>query len=156
MKAGYNWAEVVEMSIRIERSGESFYTNAAGLVDGQKTRDVLRALAQDERRHAEIFSSLMPRGFGEGTKGIKSEEAAPYLDVVVSQSLLRYLKEADGTGFGSPREVLEFALGFERDTVQFYESLMQYLTGAAEPAVQRIISEEKGHIARIEELRRSL
>ena len=155
MDSGYSWTELVEMAIQVEKAGESYYRRAAAEMDGEM-RSILRSLADAEREHAEVFHSLLPEGFGEGTKGISAEEAMPYVKQLVGASLLGYLADCrniDGQ-MGEPREILEFALGFERETVKFYASLRDQVTKPG--VVDRVISEERKHIDRIRKMIESL
>ena len=155
MKSGYSWSELVEMAIQVEKAGEKFYREAAARSEGRPS-EFYRELADAERAHAEIFYSLLPDGFVEGTKGMDPEEALAYIGAVVGAGLLKYLKDADAASFESARDVLEFALGFEEESVGFYESMRDHVTDASGPVVERIIDEEKKHISRIEAMLASL
>jgi rubrerythrin len=149
MKSGYSWSELVEMAIQVEKAGEKFYRSAAGKNEG-RSADLFRELADAERVHAEIFSSLLPEGFAEGTKGIDAEEAKDYIGAVVGDALLKYLEGSEAASLGSGKDILEFALGFEKESLNFYASLRDYVTDATGPVIERIIAEENKHIARIQ------
>jgi rubrerythrin len=155
MKSGYSWSELVEMAIQVEKTGEKFYRDSAARSEGRST-EFFKELADAERVHAEIFYSLLPDGFVEGSKGIDAEEAKEYIGAIVGQGLLGYLRGSDATSFDSAREILEFALGFEKESVGFYTSLKDHVTDASGPVVERIIAEEKKHIERIEAMLASL
>jgi rubrerythrin len=150
LKSGYSWTELVEIAIEVERAGEEFYRGASRSRDGPE-RESLLALADAERRHAEVFHSLLPKGVGEGTKGISARESRPYIEAIVGETLLGYLKECrePGTCLGSLSEILEFALGFEEESVTFYKSMLGHVTSAAGPTVGKVIEEEKRHIETI-------
>jgi len=148
LKSGYSWSELVDMAIQVEKVGEKFYRNSAASSDG-RSAEVFRELADAERSHAEIFFNLLPDGFVEGSKGIDSEESQPYIEAIVGRGLLGYLKRCDSACFGSPMEVLKFALGFEEESVRFYQNLREQVSDATGPAVERVIAEERGHIERI-------
>ncbi len=147
MKSGYAWTELIEAAIQVEKAGEEFYRKAADTVEGD-VRESLRELAEAERRHAEIFLSLLPKGFGEGTKGISPEEAQPYIESLVNQTLLTYLNRCKEITreLRSITQILDFALGFEEESVRYYESLKEHVTTAAGPVVERVIAEERKHI----------
>jgi rubrerythrin len=117
------------MSIQIEQGGESFYRAAAGNVEENRIGKSLNKLANDERRHAEIFRSLSPHGLEEETKGMLPEETRPYIESLVGSSVLRYLvsgKELVAEA-KTLSEVLDFALGFEKESLLFYYSIRDYL-----------------------------
>lgn len=148
MKSGYSWSELVEMAIQVEKTGERFYRDSAANADG-RSAELFRELADAERSHAEIFYSLLPDRFVEGSRGIDSEEFMPYIEAIVGKGLLGYLKRCDSACFGPPRDILEFALGFEEESVKFYESVREQVTDATGPAVERVLAEEKNHIEKI-------
>lgn len=54
----YNFQEVYEIGLQIERNGLAFYRHFAGNVENKAVRDVLTTLAGWEERHAELFESL--------------------------------------------------------------------------------------------------
>ena len=155
MDSGYSWTELVEMAIQVEKAGESFYRRAAAEMDGEM-QSILRSLADAEREHAEVFHSLLPEGLGEGTKGISPEEARPYVKQLVGTGLLGYLAACQDVGkqMGEPMKILEFALGFERETVRFYASIREHATKPG--VVDKVISEERKHIERIRKMIESL
>ncbi len=145
MASGFSWNELVEMAIQVEKAGEGYYRRAAAETEGELSA-TLKALADAERQHGEVFHSLLPKGFGEGTKGIAPEEAEPYVKEFVGANLLQYLADCRDIArrVGEPREILEFALGFEEESIKFYTSLRAQATKTK--VVERIIAEERKHL----------
>lgn len=156
MKGGYSWTELVEMSISIEKKGERFYRDAAGDFDRGDIREVLGVLSDDERRHAEMFRSLLPER--EETRGIEIEEAMPYIEALIGSGVGGYLEADDlrAEGGETVEQVLDFALGFEKETIIFYHSLRDLVVGDAGSALDDILAEERKHIERISALRARL
>lgn len=156
MSPGYSRSELVEMAVQVERAGERFYRGAASKVQGAAAKELLATLASDERRHAEIFLQLLARGSMEETRGIAPEEARPYIESLVGTSVLGYLVDGKVPSLESTRDVLHFALGFEKETLLFYYSIRDYLSSAAVTVIDRVISEEKRHVERITALKASV
>jgi len=154
VSSGYTWSQLVEMSIDMERRGEAFYREAVAEAHEERVKALLQALARDERGHAEMFSSLLPER--EETRGIVPEESQPYIESIVRTSVQAYLSRLGQVAKGSSMEVLDFALGFEKETLLFYYSLRDYVARSAVPTIERIIAEEKTHIQRIAALKSSL
>jgi len=156
LKGGYSWTELVEISIGIEKKGERFYRAAADDFDQGDIREVLGGLSEDERRHAEVFRGLLPER--EETRGIGIDEAMPYIEALVSSGVGSYLETDDlrADGGETLEQVLDFALGFEKETILFYHSLRDLVVGEAESALDGILAEERKHIERINALRSRL
>jgi len=155
MSPGYSPSELVEMAVQVERGGEKFYRGAASKVQGAAPKGVFGVLANDERRHADIFLQLLARGSKQETRGITPEEARPYIESLVGTSVLKYLVEGKVPGLESTGEILDYALGFEKETLLFYYSIRDYLSSAAVTVIDRVISEEKRHVERISALKAS-
>jgi len=151
---GYTRFELVEMAIQVERAGEKFYRGSAAKAKGA-AKDLLGVLAADERRHAEIFLQLLAKGAKDETKGIIPEEATPYIESLVGTSVLKHLVEGSSPSLETTMQILEFALGFEKETLLFYYSIREYVTSAAATVIDRIIFEEKDHVRRIRSLQAS-
>jgi rubrerythrin len=155
MASGYSWNELVEMAIQVEKAGEGYYRRAAAETEGE-LRATLKALADAERQHGEVFHSLLPEGFGEGTKGIPPGEAEPYVKQFVGANLLRYLEDCRDINrqLGEAREILEFAVGFEEESIRFYTSLCGQSTKPE--VVDKIIDEERKHLKTVRKMLDSL
>ena len=146
--AGYTVAELVEISVKIEEQGQSFYSAAAETIEDKSAKEVLLQLAQDEKRHSRIFQSLLPNG-----TGVLPEEAAPYIKGLVETSVLKYLRASeDHLATDSPVQLLEFALGFEKETLLFYFSIREFMDRRGQTVLRKIIGEEESHVRRILEM----
>lgn len=156
MKSGYSWTELVEISLSIEEAGEKFYTTAAHESGSDQVKEVLSLLADDERRHGKVFQDLLPDK--EETKGIGMEESMPYIQALVDTGIGRYLDQdaLEGDAGRGLESTLDFALGFEKETILFYQSLSDLAAENAGSILDQIISEEKGHVRRIHGLQEEL
>lgn len=154
MEFKYSLRDLVEMAIQIEIGGEKFYRNAADR--NHVLRDTFLFLAEEERRHANIFQSLIGSQLEE--PGIDVEEAIPYIRAIIDSGVLRYLSERAefSEKIGSVSEALEFALGLEKESLLFYYQLLERIGVKRKSTVEKIIGEEKKHIEKIMSLRQSI
>lgn len=154
MTSRYSLRELVEIAIQIENGGERFYRYSAE--KNEKLRDAFLFLADEEKRHATLFQGLLGPEYDES--GIDITEAIPYIRAIVDSTVLRYLLERrefpEKTGRVS--EVLEFALGLEKESLLFYYQLLERIEERRKVVVEKIISEEKKHIEKILDLRQSV
>ncbi|MBT3259741.1 MAG: ferritin family protein [Deltaproteobacteria bacterium] len=142
----FTMSEIIEFAIRIEKNGEKVYRDASEKVSDPSLVSLLQRLADEESEHLRWFSDL---------KGTVKEERVNSQVGEMGQSLLLEivgdqtfsLKEWDLSTIVDLKEVLKIALGFEKDTVIFYEMMGSFIQGDAVLAkLDQIIQEENRHI----------
>lgn len=154
MKSRYSLRDLVEIAVQIEIGGEKFYRYAAER--NEVLRDTFLFLAEEEKRHATTFQSLISAQ--QEDPGIDVVEAIPYIRAIVDSGVLRYLSERAEfpEKMGSVSEALEFALGLEKESLLFYYQLLERIGENRKPIVEKIIGEEKKHIEKIMGLQQSI
>lgn len=147
--------ELVEMAIQTEESGLQFYTKAAEKAKGESTRSLMGWLASQEKEHERVFRAMLSdpqlHAPAEEYEGQREAFVQAVLDARVlpdpETGLERLAKMTDDD------QVIEFALGFEKDTILFmYEMRDQVWPGGRE-TVDKLILQEKGHVQRLLTLR---
>jgi rubrerythrin len=147
----FTMSEIIEFAIRIEENGEKVYRDASEKVSEPSLVSLLQWLADEESEHVRWFSEL---------KGTVQEESVDPKVGEMGQSLLLgivgdqtfSLKEWDLSKIADLKEVLKIALGFEKDTVIFYEMMGSFIQeDAALAKLDQIIQEEKRHVKTLSE-----
>jgi rubrerythrin len=145
-------ADIREIAVQIEKNGEAAYRQAAEMVSDPAIVKIFNWMADEEQRHAQWFSTI------ESTEPLTEEQLE--LEQMGRQLLQEMV--ADQT-FSLDRkllaqtssftEALEQAKLFEKDTVMFYEFLLN-LISEEQPRLEleRVIREEKRHIDQLEEM----
>ncbi|MCX7854507.1 MAG: ferritin family protein [Anaerolineae bacterium] len=150
--AVFTAAEAINMALRIEETGEAFYTAMARKVHDPQVKAVMEDLAVQERRHYNAFMKLSgyvaePPSHSQA----EWEEYVQYLQVAVDNAIFagpdKALALAESVA--DPKEALHMALGFEKDTLLFYYDLRELMREADRPVVNEIIREEKAHVRRL-------
>ena len=144
----FNADEIFEMAEQIERNGARFYRKAAQSADGEG-RDLLLRLADMEDDHEKTFAAMRSE-----LTGAKERHAAPdpenqavlYLQAVADGKVFGSDPSEDLSGTESMEDILTTAIGLEKDSVVFYESMKEVQTTAGREKVAAIITEEIGHI----------
>ena len=145
----FNTDEIFEMAEQIERNGARFYHKAAEPTTGS-SRDLLLELAAMEEEHEKTFSAMR----AELTSGDKwpvtadpDNTAALYLQAMVDGEVFASDPSEALKGDESMDSILNTAIGLERDSIVFYESIKNVVAAlAAEGRVDAIIRQEIGHI----------
>ncbi len=143
--------EVFEMALQIERNGARFYRDAAEMIQEPDVREMLVDLSVMEGKHEDFFAGLKQNLAADAAPGFlfdPGEEAERYLraaadtHVFVTGDAASLLSDAK-----TAREVLQAALGFEKDTVVLFTALAQRVSeGQGKADVLRLVNEELGHI----------
>jgi rubrerythrin len=150
--------EIVEMALQTEKSGYEFYSRAAEKVASKPVADLIRWLAGQELEHERIFQAMLTEADrhmpGEQYEGERAEYVQALLDV-------RVLPDAE-TGLArlaamtSDAEIVDFAIGFEKDTILFQYVMRDLSAPTAVDTVNKIIVQEKGHVARLLQIKAGL
>jgi len=159
MSIAFNADEVFEMAEQIELNGAKFYREAAANAANREVKEMFLNMASMEDGHLRTFKEMR--------KDLSEQEKAetvydPYGEASLYLQALADSKGFEGmisptqklTGKESTREVLEIAIGAEKNSVLYYVGLKDAVpVGAGRDKVEAIIREEVRHIA---DLRRRL
>jgi rubrerythrin len=150
--------EIVEMAVQTEENGFVFYAGAAGQAQSDAARSLLQWLSEQEKLHEAVFRQML----GQPELHVPSEEYAGQRQGYV-QALLqaRVLPDAE-TGarrlaaMTTDDQVIDFALGFEKDTILFMYEMREIVAPAGQETVDKLIAQEKGHVQKLLGLRAEL
>ena len=155
MSISLNAIEVFEIAERIERNAVNFYRKAAETFSDESLSEILLSLSEFEKEHQKCYANMR--------KQISDKE----LNIVTfdpENGMDLYLQKiADSQVFNpqndpaeqlkdkkTVRDILEYAVEAEKDTIIFYLGLKNYLTAeAVKNKVDEIISEEMNHITEL-------
>jgi rubrerythrin len=159
MSEAFNADEVLRMAEEIEKSAGTFYREAAQKAHHPDMKTMFLNMANMEDGHLRIFEAMR--------KELKAAEKEPtvfdpYNEAALYLQALAGSKGSEGlrgptiklSGRESPRELLEIAIGAEKNSVLFYVGLKSLVPAeAGKDKVEAVIREEVRHVA---DLRRQL
>ncbi len=146
----FNADEVLEMAEQIERNGAGFYREAARRFPAQQRLFLL--LAEQEDQHQETFAALRRRlnGSARGETAFDPDgQAQAYLRAMADGRVVDVRRRPADllTGRETIADVLNLALGMEKDSIVFYLGLKDSVPPAlGRDAIDLIIREEQKHI----------
>jgi len=148
----FNADEVLTMAEQIEKNGASFYRKAAENMEGDQ-KNLLIRLAEMEDGHEKTFAH-MKVDLSEGDKGKTIADPdnlmAQYLKEMANGSVFDMNKNpADTlTGKESFQEILNIAIGLEKDSIIFYVGMKEMVPAdLGADKIDAIIKEEMKHIS---------
>jgi len=144
--------EVFAMAEQIERNGAKFYRTAAEQASEDRARKRLRELADWEHQHEQLFARMrseLSGAAGQPSTFDPDDEAAMYLRAFVDGKVFDVNADPSArlTGKESPTEVLDTALGLEKDSIVFYLGIRGLVPASmGTERIDRIIKEEMSHV----------
>jgi rubrerythrin len=151
----FNADEIFEMAIRIENNGAAFYRKAASLQSDDKNKKFLEGLAKMEDQHKKIFTELRTT-LKEKEKDPKVFD--PYDEVSQYLAAMADTMGGEGspsvadslTGDDTLEEILQTAVGLEKDTILFYLGIKDLIpVRSGQDRIEEIIREERRHVIQL-------
>ena len=152
MSLKFNADEIFEIAEQIERNGAKFYYQAADIFSDSPAGDKLLGLAAMEEQHERTFAAMRD-DFSAGDPVSMTfdpdNQAALYLQAVADGKVFDLSKEP--TAFlregVTVAEVLDYAIELEKESIVFYTSMKEMVSGnLGKDKIDNIIFEEVGHI----------
>ena len=139
--------DILDIAIRLERNGEKTYIDARQHTPDDELKTLLAWIAREEHEHARWFTDLKNRlTQGEDHHLMAELSRALVEDVVQGQAFS--LQEVDFETINTPDKMIRTFIGFEDDTIAFYEVLKTFIDDTAiADQLEQIILEEKRHMA---------
>lgn len=151
MEKHFSGCEIVEMAIRIEKNGKEFYLTLADRADNAASSKVFKYLASEEDKHAEIFRGIFKSVCEYTPKEVYPEEYFAYMNMLAGE----YIFTQENTGKRAAQNIknysdgIDLGIAFEKDSILFYEGARQIIPAKDKPLIEKLISEEKDHLAKL-------
>jgi rubrerythrin len=138
--------EIIDLAIRIEKNGEKAYRKAQKKVSEPSLASMLQWLADDEVKHEKWFNELKD-GIETAVEDPQLEEMGKAILGGVLGEKAFSLQDADFSEIETVESLLRLSIEFEKDTVLFYEMLINFIDDENTAGqLQKIIEEENRHI----------
>jgi rubrerythrin len=148
-----NANEIFQIGIQIETNGKLFYETAASQSQEEPAKKLYRELAFWENQHIDLFEKLrlqLPESAKREDLLDLNSELQIYVKATADSHV--FIKNRDIPGLVSrlktPREVLDLAVTFEKDSVVFYSAMKKVVPESfGKNQIDALINEEIQHIA---------
>lgn len=154
----FSGSEVIELGVQIEVNGMDFYSDAAKNISDAKVKDTFNFLAGEERRHIEVFRKLLETVESYEPRESYPEEYFQYMNALASNHV--FTQKGKGREIAKAvkdeRQALDMAMGFENDSMLFYEAMKKIVNTAEHPLLEELIRQEKGHYRMLSEIKKRI
>jgi rubrerythrin len=144
------------MGIQIEKNGKDFYEALAEKVKDKKARDAFSFLAGEEGKHIAVFQSILSSVQRYAPQESFQGEYAAYMKALSAEQV--FVKKNKGKEAAkkitTAREAVELGIGFEKDSIIFYEGMKRAVSQEDSAAIDRLIQQEYAHLTKLAALKK--
>lgn len=141
--------ELLQIALQIEREGEAFYQEAARLTRSPAAKDLFEHLALEEVGHAHAFRQIAA-ALDVSSEEYEEEEAQRYLRALVDERVFTDPRDAYARAKeGDQGALLRYAIGFEKETILFFNALRDVAREKDQVLIDKLIEEEKKHVRQL-------
>lgn len=143
----FSMSEIVDLGIEKEKKRRDFYGMCAEEFDHKEMKDLFTKLRDWEETHIKKFSgirdSIKELRETEGYEG----EMNSYMQALLDDKLYNDVSPAKfSANVKTPLDAISYGIGFEKDSIIFFNEIMNYTVDARKEIVKELIKEEKQHI----------
>ena len=154
----FTGSEIVEFGIQIEKNGRDFYNTLINQSKNQKAKDTFKYLAGEEEKHITVFQEILNRvGKYEPPESYPGEYFA-YMSSLASEHVFTQKDKGVETAKNtkSDKEAIDLGIGFEKDSIIFYEGMKKVVLGHDHKVIDELIMQEQSHLRQLSDLKKSL
>jgi len=147
--------EIMEFAVFIEARGYEFYIGAMKKFSEARIMELFQYLADEEFKHEEFFKKLLQQSGGLKSESRDAEYQAYLREFCKAHSLAdREVTSARLAKASGLDEVLDMAMGFEKDSIVFFSELKDLYSRGNSAAIDKVIHEEMGHLRKLFQMKR--
>ena len=151
-------SEIVELGIQIEKNGRDFYNTLVRQSKNQKAKDIFQYLAGEEEKHIATFQKILDTVEKYESPEIYASEYLAYMNALASEYV--FTKENKGIQIAqqikADLEAVEMGIGFEKDSIIFYEGIKKFVPAHEQNVVEELITQEQSHLRQLVDLKSKL
>ncbi|MDY0145785.1 MAG: ferritin family protein [Kiritimatiellia bacterium] len=149
-------ADVLRIAVKNELAGEAFYRQIAQRTPEPAVRDLFLLLADEEPRHAAIFSRMLAGMDDSQVVRADLDEYVGYMISYYTANVLFAENQADELPAApDPVTALDFGIQRELDSIIYYTQVKELVPTSHTHQIDAIIAEERGHFLKFSKLKRT-
>jgi len=151
-------SEIIEIGIQIEKNGRDFYSTLEKKSKNQRASEIFKYLAGEEEKHIVVFQKILDSLGKNEPPELYPDEYFAYMNALASEYV--FTKEDKGEEIAktikSDKESVNMGIGFEKDSIIFYEGMKKAVPEHDLKLVDELIMQEQGHLRILSDLNKSL
>jgi len=156
MADNFNPAEILRIAVNVEKNGKELYAMLQAKATNEKAKKVWKYLKVAESKHIEIFQNILDKINDYIAVDYSPGQYEAYLraiasEYIVNQEVLGNLTAED---FKNDLDAIDFGIKLEKESILVYSELRNYILTEMQGVIDKLIVEEKQHLADLVELKR--
>ena len=151
-------SEIVELGIQIEKNGRDFYNTLVKQSKNKKAVEIFQYLAGEEEKHIAVFQKILDSVHKYEPPESYPGEYFAYMNALASEYI--FTQKDKGSQIAktvtSDKQAVELGIGFEKDSIVFYEGMKKVVPEYELKVVEQLIEQEQGHLAQLSDLKKSI
>ncbi|MBL7068390.1 MAG: ferritin family protein [Candidatus Omnitrophica bacterium] len=154
----FSGSEIVEMGIQIEKNGKAFYDRLTEKSSNGEAKDIFKFLAGEEEKHIVLFKKIL-----EAVGKFQPQETYPgeyyeYMNALAGEYIFTQKGKGQevAAGVKDDKDAVNLGIGFEKDSIIFYDGLKRVVPEYDQKTVDTLITEEKAHLRKLYGLKRKI
>lgn len=151
-------SEIVELGIQIEKNGRDFYNTLTSQSKNDEVSKVFKYLSGEEEKHIVIFQNLL-----QALQEYEPAESYPgeyfaYMSALAGEYVFTQ-KDKGGQiakSIKSDKEAVSFSIGFEKDSIIFYEGMKKTVPEHDIKILDELIAQEQKHLRELTDLKHKI
>jgi len=148
-------SDVLQIAMRIEENGATFYRYAVQLAKEEKAKELFGWLAEAEDQHKALFQKMLA-----GVETVTPPESYPgeygaYLHQYADNRLIfkKEVMDAELAKITGTLSAIDFAIDREVDSILYYQEIKGFISQNQHAVIDGIINEERKHFQILSKMR---
>ena len=153
----FNISEIVELGIEKEKKRRDFYSLCAEKLDNKSVKELFTKLRDWEETHVKKFKAI--RDFIKESRETEAYEGElnSYMQALLDDKLYNDVSPAKfSSNVKAPSDAISYGIGFEKDSIIFFNEIINYTVDSRKEVINKLIEEEKQNIVYLVLLKKSL
>lgn len=154
----FSGSETVELGIQIEKNGRDFYNALAAQAKDLNAAEIFKFLAEEEERHILVFQDILQKTQRYEPPQIYADEYFAYMNALAGDYVFTQKDKGKeiAKAVTADKQAVEMGIGFEKDSIVFYEGIKKVVPQLEHKTVDSLIEEEEKHLKKLLDLRKKI
>jgi rubrerythrin len=150
--------ELLKIAVQIEKNGFDFFNKVKNKAKSLASQETFDYLAKQEMGHQKIFEDLLSKSIDYQPSESYPGEYAQYLEALAGENIFTDDDKIKDIvkNVNSDVEAIQIGIGFEKDSIIFYNDMKKFIPQSDQEIVDKIIEEEKAHLTKLLGIEKSL
>ncbi len=148
-------SEIVEIGIQIEKNGRDFYNTLSRQSKNPAASGIFKYLAGEEEKHIAVFQDILSKTEKYEPVGLDADQYFAYMNALASGYIFTQKDKGQEVAkkIKTDKEAVDMGIGFERDSIIFYEGMKKTVPDYDQKLVDGLIAQEQAHLMQLMDLK---